>query len=391
MSDVALKQAMVKARVSFLRKPETIFLSTVCFMLKLIYNEKHPTAATNGTDLIINPKFFMLLKDSMRITLLAHETFHVILHHCLIAKNFSNKKKFNYAADYVINCFLVEAGFEPIKWVDPGTGMPMQWLYDPAFKGMSTAEVYKLLPEDPATHPASAGAGPVDEHLPPGGTTPDGDPMDEGDVARAVINIINTAAAVASVQGQAGSIPSEVQVFLEKLRKPKLPLSQMLRKFFTQVCKNDYSWRKPNRRFFPMLVPGLQGHKLTEIAFAYDMSGSVSQNDTTRYQSELVGVMKFLKPDSIRLVQFDTCIKSDNKVPNLQALANVRLVGRGGTDINPLMEWAKKHKPTALVVFTDGEFPHASFNPGCPVLWVIHGRSKARFQCSFGTIVRFDV
>lgn len=391
MSEQALKLAMVKARVAFLRKPETMFLSTVCFMLKLRYDESIGTGATNGTELIIAPTFFMKLPIAMQVTLLAHETFHVVLEHCLIMKNFPNKKKFNHAADYVINCFLVEAGFEPIKWTE-ADGSTRQWLYDPKYKGMSTADVYKSLPDDPDALDAAGGGGsPVDEHLPPGGANDDGSPMDEQDVKREILDKINTAAAVAQVQGQPGSIPSDVQVFLEKLKKPKLPLSHHLRKFFTQLAKVDYSWKKPNRRFMPMIMPGLAGHKLTEIAFAYDMSSSVSQTDTTRYQSELVGVMKFLKPDSIRLVQFDTEIKSDVKVPNLQALANVKLVGRGGTWIEPLMEWAKKHKPTALVVFTDGEFQSPSFNPGCPVLWVIHGRSKERFHCDFGTIIRFDV
>jgi predicted metal-dependent peptidase len=381
MSDEALKLAMVKARVAFLRKPETMFLSTVCFMLKMRYDETIGTGATNGTDLIIAPTFFLKLTPGQRVTLLGHETFHVILEHCLIMKNFPNKKKFNYAADYVINCFLVEAGFEPI----PG------WLYDPKYKGMSTADVYGQLPDDPDALDAMApGCGPVDEHLPAGGTTADGEAMSEQEVKQEIVNTINTAAAVAQAGNQAGSIPSQVQVFLDALKKPKLPLAHHLRKFFTQLAKVDYSWRKPNRRFFPTLIPGLAGFKLTEIAFAYDMSGSVSKQDTTRYQSELVGVMKFLKPDSIRLVQFDTEIKSDDKVPNLTALANVKLIGRGGTDIEPLMEWAKKNKPTALVVFTDGEYYPPSFNPGCPVLWVIHGRRKEQFRCDFGTIIRFD-
>lgn len=379
----ALKLAMVKARVKFLRKKETMFLSTVCFMLKLKYDEAIGTAATNGTDLIVSPTFFLKLNEEQRTTLLAHETFHVVLQHCLIMKQFPNKKKFNFAADYVINLFLSEAGFEPI----PG------WLHDAKYRGMSTAQVYASLPDDPEALDSLAGPGngPVDEHLPAGGTGADGKPMDESDVKREITNILNTAAATAQRGGQPGSVPGDVQVFLEKLKKPKLPLSQMLRKFFTAVARVDYTWRKINRRTMPMLLPGLAGEKLTEIAFAYDMSGSVSTKDTTRYQSELVGVLKFLKPDSMRLVQFDTEIRGDDKITSLASLANLRLVGRGGTYIEPLMEWAKKNKPTALVVFTDGEYTPPSFNPGCPVLWVVHGRRKEQFDCDFGTIVRFDV
>lgn len=390
-----LKKAMVKSRIAFMRKPETMFLSTVCFMLKLKYDPAIETGATNGTDLIIAPDFFMLLKPEMRLTLLAHETFHVVLQHCLVMKNFINKERFNHAADYVINCFLVEAGFMPISWTCPITGSPHTWLYDAQFKGMSTQQVYDLLPDCPkalnAMPGAAKGGKPVDTHLPPGGTNQDNKPMDEGEVRRTIVNIVNTAAAVATAGGQPGSIPSDVEVFLDKLKKPKLPLAHFLRKFFTAVARNDYTWQKLNRRVRPMLLPGMAGRKLTEIAFAYDMSCSVQRADTTRYQSELVGVMRNLRPDRLRLVQFDTEIKSDTKIRNLQDLAEMKLVGRGGTDINPLMEWAAKHKPTALVVFTDGEYSHPNINPGIPVLWVVHGRRRDQFHCNFGTTIRFEV
>ena len=55
------------------------------------------------------------------------------------------------------------------------------------------------------------------------------------------------------------------------------------------------------------------------------------------------------------------------------------------------MEWARINKPTALCVFTDGEYSHPTFNPGCPIMWMIHGYSKDMFRCDFGTTIRFDV
>lgn len=390
--DEELNSAMLKARVGFLRHPNAIFMSTVCFMLKLIYRPDIRTAATNGTDLLISPEFFMKCTPGARITILAHETMHVVLQHCMDMKKYACKDTANRAMDYVVNQFLHEAKFEV-----PFCG----WLQDDKYRGMTTKQVYDLLIQNPPPPIPSGGSGgsgnpgdpgcPLDDHLPPGGTNEQGEPLEELEVGRRILDILNTAQVAANSGGQAGSVPGEVQVFLDKLRKPKLPLAQKLRRFFTKLAKNDYSWRRPNRRFMPIIMPSLAGIQLSEIAFAYDMSGSVSDQDTTRYQSELVGVLKFLKPDSLRLVQFDTAIISDNLITSLKVLANIKLCGRGGTDINPLMEWAKKHKPTALVVFTDGEFAHASLNPGIPVLWVIHGRRKERFRCSFGEIIRFDV
>jgi predicted metal-dependent peptidase len=157
------------------------------------------------------------------------------------------------------------------------------------------------------------------------------------------------------------------------------------------MAKNDYSWRRINRRFKPMMLPGMWSEKLSNIAFAFDMSGSVSDADTKRYVSEMYHVMRMLKPDMLTLIQFDTKIKSVEKIKSVRDMMNVKLVGRGGTDIEDLMQWARKHKPTALVVFTDGEYRHPSFNPGCPILWMIHGRRREHFHCDFGTTIKFEV
>lgn len=47
-----------------------------------------------------------------------------------------NHRKWNVAADHVINLLLLERGFK----------MPKDGLADQQYKGLSTEEVYKLLP-----------------------------------------------------------------------------------------------------------------------------------------------------------------------------------------------------------------------------------------------------
>ena len=63
-----------------------------------------------------------------------------------------------------------------------------------------------------------------------------------------------------------------------------------------------------------------------------------------------------MKPDKITLIQFDRNIKSVDSISNIRDLMNVKFIGRGGTRIEPVMNWADKHKPKLLLVFTDGEF-----------------------------------
>jgi predicted metal-dependent peptidase len=377
-------KAVTKARLDLMQMPAATFVTTLALMMKQIIDDgpSNQTAATDGLAIFYNTGFFLGLTRKQRPTLIAHEAMHAALDHMELAKVHGitpeNHMRFNRAADFVINDFLVLASFEPLP----------NWCHDVQYRGMNTIQVYRLLQEDP--DPASGGGAPMDDLRQPGESEPG---LSESEVKQAVKANITSAAVAAKMKGgqAAGSIPADVQVFLDSLLKPKLPMAAHLRKFFNAIDKSNYSWQKLNRRFHPMLMPGLQGKKLGHIAFAFDMSSSVSDKDIQRYVSELMGVIRNLKPEKITLVQFTCEIKSVHRLKSLRDLANLELRGRGGTDIEPLMEWAKLNKPTALCVFTDGEYSHPSFNPGCPVMWMIHGYSKDMFHCDFGTTIRFDV
>ena len=389
MEDKEFQAALLKARVGFMRKPESVFLTTVCFMLKMRFDEPgYDTAATDGEWLIINRKFFMKLPAEQRITLLAHETMHVVLQHICRGERFPDHTRFNHAADYVINLMLKASGFEPI----PG------WLYDEQYRDMTTEQVYDLLP-DMQAQPMS-GSGGFDDIRKPGTFDPgqsgfgQDKPMSVEELAakeRAITNILSQAAAAAQMAGQPGSVPGAVQIFLESLLKPKLPLAYHLRKFFKALARTDYSWAKINRRFGrKIMLPGLKGEAMSELDFAVDVSGSTSDHDVLRAISELAGVMKQCKPSALNLIQFDHGIRSIDRIQSIGDLSRVKMTGRGGTSIHPVMELTKKRKPTALVVFTDGEYNHPKIDPGVPVLWLVFGRTKDRFRCKFGTIIRFD-
>lgn len=412
------EQAMVHAKVAFMKDPKAMFLYTVCFHLKFVWDERVGTAGVDGYTMYINPKFWMKISHEMRITLLAHETGHVVREH-MARRGHRDKKLYNYAGDYVINQELLESGYAPIKWT-LDCGRDTQWLQDDRFAGMSTERVYDvLLAEQPPPPPSGGGKGSLPD--PAGGGTPgegdgqggddsadDGDPdshwldviepakdaegkpVSPAEVAEHIKEIIVAAATAAVMNGQPGSIPGEVQMYLDNLLKPKLPMSAYLRRFFTALQKNDYTWQRPNRRYMPMYMPSMRSEALCEIAFAYDMSASVQDSDIKRYVSEMVGVMRNLKPTKLTLILFDTEIRSVTTIQSVQDLINVKLIGRGGTNISPLMEWTIKNKPAALCVFTDGEFHIHPQKPASPILWMIHNKRR-KFECPYGTIIPFEV
>lgn len=314
-------KAVTKARLDLMQMPAATFVTTLALMMKQIVDNtaNNQTAATDGLAIFYNTDFFLGLTKKQRPTLIAHEAMHAALEHMELAKAHNiteeNHRRFNMAADYVINDFLVQAGFEPLP----------DWCHDIQYRGMNTIQVYRLLQEN-SSEPQNGGV-PMDDIRKPGESEPG---MSPGEVSQAIKANITSAAVAAQMKGgqAAGSVPADVQVFLDSLLKPKLPMAAHLRKFFNAVDKSNYSWQKLNRRFYPMLMPGLQGKKLGHIAFAFDMSSSVSDKDIQRYVTELMAVIRNLKPERITLVQFTCEIKSVHRLKTLRELAALELRGR---------------------------------------------------------------
>lgn len=369
MSDLQL--AFDKAKVRLMGKEDAVFFTTICFSLKHRWDNTVPTACTNGLEVRYNPDFFMSLSIEEQVFLLLHESMHVAYLHMERLQD-RKPRKWNVAADHVINLQLIERGFQ----------MPKGGLADGKYKGMGTEEVYKLL--DDGDIPQSRDF--IDLESPPL-------EIPEEVLRREVEDILVRASIQSKMANdKPGTIPEDIQIFLNGLLNPKLPWHQILRKFFNAMTKNDYSWKRPNRRFFPeQCLPGLWSEKLMNIAIAVDASGSVSDEDFHQFVSEIHTIMKSQKPDKITLVQFDVNLRAVDEVRSTAELMKVKFTGRGGTLIDPVLKWAKENKPQALIIFTDGEFRinERNINPGMPIVWLIHNNKS--FDPPFGKTIHYEL
>ena len=361
-----IQKAYDKAKIGLMTKPDTTFFTTIVFSLKLIWDWDISTAATDGSAIRINPDFFMSLSPDERIFLMVHEAMHVALLH-MIRLGERSHKKWNIACDHYINLLLLERGFK----------MPRNGLADPKYKGLSSDEIYALLPDTPPNDDFQMDLEPPKD--PP------------KDLTHEVEDILIRAALQSKIQSDApGTIPGDIEIFLNKLLNPKLPWQQILRKYIQNLTKHDYSWRKPNRRFLPQYyLPSMHSEKLMDIAIAVDASGSVSDDDFKVFVSETHGILKMMKPDKITLIQFDRNIKSVDSISNIRDLMNVKFIGRGGTSIEPVMNWADKHKPKLLLVFTDGEFNFYNTDYKTNTVFLIH--NNPRFKSPYGKVIHYEI
>lgn len=363
-----------KTKIALMARPDSAFFTTLCFNMKHVWDEGVPTAATDGRFIYWNSTFFMeqLINREERLFVMVHECMHPAYMHMLRQPSGACPDRWNVACDHVINLQLLERGFKMPTQVNGHA--------DPQFRGMSAEEVYKLLPDNPGQ--------PMMRDL----KDPGKDAKANEQLARDLEDILVRARIQSKLSGdKAGTIPGEIEIFLNKLLDPKLPWQVILRRFLKAFDKTDYTWKKPNRRHFPKHhLPSLWGESLMDLAVIADTSGSTSGDMFLRFISETHGMLRMMKPKKLTFVQFDTSIKAINNISNVEELMKIKFKGLGGTSIAPIIDWLNETNPQAAVIFTDGHFRMPDQKPKTTqVIWLICGNPK--WNAPYGKTIHFTV
>lgn len=363
-------KALVKAKIALMNRKDSMFYTTVCFSLGHRWDDTIPTAATDGLNIYFNPDFFIGLNSEQRLFLLLHETKHVVLNH-FTRMGDRDPEIWNEAGDFVINAMLIKMGYVMI----PGA------LYDKQYQDMTTEEVYDILIKDHESRPPNF--------------TPDMLKSDKKpeDLKRDLDEIMVRASVQAEMAGSdIGNLPGEAKQYLDSLKDPKLPWNVVLRKFMNDLAKTDYSFKKPNRRFFPdHLLPSAYGYGLEHIAVAIDVSASITQEQFHTFASEVKAIMDQLKPKKLTVIQFDTQVQQINVLKQTKDIFDVEFFSGGGTAIGPVIEWMNENKPKGMLIFTDGYF-HMHFpEPKGKLVWLVHSNEDFKDQMQYGQVIDYPL
>ena len=385
-----LQKGFDRAKIGLLQVKGSVFISTVLFSLKFGWTEDCPTACTDGLNLWVNPEFFEGLSPEERVFLLAHEAWHVAFQH-MLRMNKEKKDNFNVwnqATDHYINIMLIDAGYTMIKGglADHQYKDQHEWSSDKIFKHLMD-NPDKQAPEfEPDFAPAGGGNGEGKDGGDKGG-------MSQAEIERKIEDVIIKAATQAKMSGQAGTLPGDIEVAIERLTNPKLPWNVILQNYMAAFDKEDFSWKKPNRRYQSqgMYLPSMYSESLGHIGAAVDTSCSVSNHQFSAFITELDDIMENSGPEKLSIVDCDTSIHKIYNLAKGEDLSDVTFHGRGGTALEPIFEHYNKeeNKPLVLIVFSDLECREITEEPDYPVVWVKlpgHG-----FTPSFGTVIQFDV
>jgi predicted metal-dependent peptidase len=376
------------------------FFGSLALKLKILEDQSCSTAWVDGTTLGYNPDFVNNLPYKHLVGLIAHEVMHCVgCHHA--RRGDRDHGRWNEAADHAINHILHDAGFE----------LPEGGLMDDQYKGMDADSIYNMMPTPPPPPPKPQGGsgscsgseGDGDQDVPPAPELDDDEGQPDstngkggnyggcgefrdapselgGQASPAELKEKEedwkvAATQAAQVAKAMGNLAGSIERLVLDTIKPKVDWKTVLQRFMTSFAKNDFSWKRPNRRFLAddLILPSLHSETIDDVVIGVDTSCSIGQKEMDVFSAEVNGVLQAYDV-TVHVVYCDTRINHTDTYTSPEDLPiKLSPYGGGGTSFDPVFDWANDlvYKGTdisCLIYLTDLEC-YMPPQPDYPVLW----------------------
>lgn len=378
----SLNQEFDRAKTAAFLGDNGAFLGPLMCGMEFIWTLDVQTAATDGIHVWWNPNDFLELTPELRKSTLLHEIWHPAnLHFARMGDR--DPKKWNIACDIDINNNLKKDGY--------AVESPY-FIWDEKYRGWAVEDIYADLPNPPCAPrgPGSAEGNPSSGpqgNMPTGGTNgQDMAPqMSMEDTQRAINNVIQ-AAHTAVAAGKPGAVPGSVVEHINKFLTPKVAWDVLLDRFLDERCSDDYTYRRPNRRYPDIYMPSLESdERLTHLAFYWDVSGSTTGPVTDRMNSEVKAIKTKYNPEKMTIVIFDTKIQKIVELTEDDPFDGIDIQGRGGTCFKEIRQHMMDVNPTAAIIFSDMYVTPMQPGPKCPTIWIAIDSRDAKVP--FGQLI----
>ncbi len=354
------------------------FYATIMMHNKFIESTEVKTGCTNGKYIKYNPQWIESLSVEQTKGFIAHEVSHIaLLHHTRIGAR--DLGKWGRACDYAINTILTNAGFE----LPTGGCIDKVGLY----KDMSAEEIYSKLPDS----------------QPDNDNKPNEDPGGDGGVEKAPANsqaqlqqiesetkqIIAQATEIAK---QKGKLPAHMDRLVQAAMETKVNWKDVLNSFISEVTRNDYTFKRPNKRHISrgFYLPSLESIERGKFVLMVDTSASIDNELLNEFAGEMQSILSDVA-QSITVMYIDTKLYKNN-IQEFEIDDEMKLTpkGGGGTDFKPGFDYMEKNTIdcAAVIYFTDGFCNSYPQEPQFPVLWAVYDNKD--FKPPFGETVKID-
>lgn len=360
---------MGKTRIRLLYNDDTSFYGYLATTIPS-YMTKDPrldTAACLAKDesgelvkIVFNDEFMSSLDRNEQTFVYIHEIVHYLSRH-FTRQGGRNHDRWNCACDYAVN-EIITSSFPGDGPKIPEKALKLTWEMKKKLNNDYCAEaIYKILDDEQMQKIAkSLGKG------------EEGNPLDLhpgwGDISEIPDDQIRVqlADAITCASKAAGTTPSQITTLIDELLKPKINWQQVLRHVIGMGRKasDERTWSRLDRRYGDA-TQGKRKKRTGLIVTIIDTSGSISDEELKQFISELAYQYKHNEV----IVIF--CDAEVHEVVKYKRHMKFNVTGRGGTNMNPALEEAKKYKANTIVLLTDGGLCAAPIDTAAKQVWVL--------------------
>ncbi|ANJ20676.1 HNH endonuclease [Dinoroseobacter phage DS-1410Ws-06] len=332
--------------------------------IKFFWCSSIKTACAGDGFIFFNKEFWDKLVPEQQKTVVAHEIWHLICDHLNRGQGL-DPDSYNIAGDHFINLTLQEDGFPINENSDFGGITPC---CDPAYRGLSTEEIYARVHEDrkkdPGSHKPQQGTPSKDqiEDLIKEALEGSGDSIEENKEKDENLRqqIANEAMACPPGDGT-GAEDRVLRTECIKVYIKKATYEEIFEPWLIDpLSGGKRTYIRPSRR---QVAGGLRlkgkfpkrgrKNRLTHLVYALDVSGSITQYQAQQFLRSAKTLKEKLNPKLMTVMLWDTQIKFEKVFREDETLDNIHVQAGGGTCLKPVYKRVQQINPEALVIFTD--------------------------------------
>lgn len=381
----------IEAKLRLITKPHNAFIGSLLYDLSFEPTHSVDTVALDSLEqkLYVNPEYFCRLTHEQQATVLAHEVYHYALMHD-VRRGMRDKALYQKASDEVVNNLLASSGFE----------IPPDVEYDTKYKNMSTEYVYNFMEQERQqkqnqnnnnnnnnNNQNQQNNGPLGNDLFNNGSNMT--QVQQNTIQQHIMKA-NTAEELASGIGmQAGNSGSIFETLFKEITEGKLSWIEILQEYLNEFQQGGIDYTRYNRRYLPMdlyLPDNRTEEQIEKVALAFDVSGSVSEEQIKAFLHEMKAIKSQLNPKTMDVVTFNHKIVDIFTISESDNFDEVTMKISGGTDLHPVFNHYLKpeNKPEFLIVFSDLECEPIEEPTPFNTIWICIDNNRA--EVNFGKL-----
>ena len=376
-------QNIQKIKLHILNKKQSAFLASMLYNLTIepANVDKVVLHCTNEkSSIFLNEDWFNGFETQEQASILVHEVLHYTLQHDLrMGKR--DPEIYQKACDQVVNNLLLDMGYELPQAEKSFTKTK--------YNGMAVESVYKDIEQETKKKQNNNKSlnSSFGNDLPKNNLSiPDQSQQNKRNQQILTADMSNQAQGGESV-GNSGEVFKKL---FKDIKDGTLDWKTILAGYVDEISQNEMSYHQFNRRYLPMglYLPDVKGiAKISKVALAFDVSGSVSEEETKAFLAEMRKIKSDINPETMSVTTFNHDIVAQFDITEDSELEEVTMDISGGTALTPVFKHYNKTKnqPNFLILFSDmlvHDFPKQT---SYPVIWICINNPE--FTAPFGKTI----